>query len=78
MKAVTYFFKTFYACGGLGEEGYIYKKNFWKKLPIPKPTIEQEQQIEKLLQNKYYQAIDRLVYELYGLTEEEIGFIENQ
>ncbi|AWB10775.1 Eco57I restriction-modification methylase [Thermodesulfobium acidiphilum] len=32
---VTYFFKNWYAGGGLGKEGYRYKKAFLENLPIP-------------------------------------------
>jgi len=35
-KPATLFFKQFYAGGGLGEEGYRYKKAFLEQLPIPK------------------------------------------
>lgn len=35
-KPITYFFRTFYAGGGLGEKGYRYKKVFLENLPIPK------------------------------------------
>jgi hypothetical protein len=48
------------------------------KFPIPKPNKKIEQQIEKLLLTKKYKAIDLLIYQLYGLDEEEIEFIENQ
>jgi hypothetical protein len=44
------------------------------KIPIPNTKIEQ--QIEKLLQEQDYQAIDKIVYQIYGLSEEEIEFIE--
>ncbi len=33
-KPVTYFFKQWYASGGLGEEGYRYKKAFLENLPL--------------------------------------------
>jgi hypothetical protein len=48
------------------------------KFPIPKPEAKTEMQIKNLIQLKDYQAIDSLVYRLYGLSEEEIEFIENQ
>jgi transcriptional/translational regulatory protein YebC/TACO1 len=47
-----------------------------EKLPIIFPNEEIERQIETLLENKDYVAIDKLVYELYGLTGEEIRFVE--
>lgn len=33
---IAYVFKRFYSGGGLGEDGYRYKKQFIKKLPLPK------------------------------------------
>jgi len=47
-------------------------------IKIPMPAIETEREIEKLLQNKDYAGIDRLVYDLYGLSGTEISFIENE
>ncbi len=34
----AWLFKTFYAGGGLGDEGYRYKKAFLINMPIPKPS----------------------------------------
>jgi hypothetical protein len=48
-----------------------------EKLPIPKPTPEIEQKIENLVHLQDYQSIDNLVYQIYGLTEEEINFISS-
>lgn len=51
-KPVTYFFKKWYAGGGLGEEGYRYKKAFLENLPIPAITPTNEpivKQIELLV-----------------------------
>jgi hypothetical protein len=62
----------------------------WKKLPIPDITLEQQQPIIKLV-NKILEKkrqnpkadtsnlereIDKIVYQLYGLSEEEIAIIE--
>ena len=68
-KTITYFFKTFYAGGGLGGDGYRYKKVFLEKLPIPKPILP-----ISLEEN----TIENSIYKLYGFSEEEIKFIENQ
>ncbi len=46
---VAYFFKQFYAGGGLGEEGYRYKKAFLEKLPIPKITEDQQKPFIELV-----------------------------
>jgi hypothetical protein len=48
-----------------------------KNLKIPIPSIEQEQQIKTLLEAKQYDKIDKLVYEIYGLSKEEINFISS-
>jgi hypothetical protein len=63
-KTITYFFKTFYAGGGLGENGYRYKKKFLENLPIPKPT-----------DNFDYKNIEKSICDLYQLSNEEIKFI---
>jgi len=68
-KATTYFFKTFYAGGGLGENGYRYKKAFLEKLPVPKPSVPIDFNEKNL---------NEAVYKLYQLMEEEIEFIETQ
>lgn len=74
-KPVTFFFKTFYAGGGLGNDGYRYKKAFLLNLPIPLFTDSnlQKQIIES---SKKDCVIDPLIYELYQLTDEEINIIE--
>lgn len=35
-NAVAWLFKTYYAGGGLGDDGYRYKKAFLVNLPVPK------------------------------------------
>jgi len=63
-EVITYAFKTFYAGGGLGEEGYRYKKKFLENLPLPKASTN--------FNNK---NVECLICKLYGLTDEEISFI---
>ncbi len=95
-KPFTYFFKRFYAGGGLGDEGYRYKKAFLEQVPIPKisqsqqkPFINLVNQILKITSQPNYDPnnppakqkqleaeIDRLVYKLYGLSEEEVKVID--
>ncbi|URA10893.1 Eco57I restriction-modification methylase domain-containing protein [Thermospira aquatica] len=51
-KPITYFFKKWYAGGGLGEEGYRYKKAFLENLPLPPITPANQsivKQIEELV-----------------------------
>jgi len=55
-KPVAFFFKTFYAGGGLGEDGYRYKKAFLKQLPIP-PITSQNQPIA----DQTIQKVDQIV-----------------
>jgi hypothetical protein len=86
-KAVTFFFKTFYMGGEL--VGKIrYKKAFLEQVPIPKISQEAQQPfidlVDIILAKKERNEdtaieeaeIDRMVYELYGLTEEEIKVVE--
>ncbi len=64
----------------------------WKKLPIPHVTLEQQVPIIELVDqilgirradpladtDEQEAEIDRLVYGLYGLTEEEIGVVKRR
>jgi adenine-specific DNA-methyltransferase len=47
-KPVTYFFRKFYAGGGLGNEGYRYKKEFLEKLPIPYISENNKQLVKQI------------------------------
>jgi len=67
-KAVTHFFRTFYAGGGLGK-GYRYKKAFLENLPIPPRP-------ENIEINK--DNAEEIVYELYGLSGEEADFVKSE
>lgn len=81
-KPITYFFKTFYAGSGLGENGYRYKKAFLENLPIP---IFKENDVQLTLMklaksnNPYNdKKVNALIYRLYELNETEISLIELQ
>ncbi|MFP6047689.1 class I SAM-dependent DNA methyltransferase [Helicobacter pylori] len=47
-KLITFAFKTFYAGGGLGENGYRYKKAFIERLPIPQITEKNQELADKI------------------------------
>ena len=63
-----------------------------KNIPIPKATIEQQKQVAEIVDailnekkkngnadtSDMEQEIDRLVYKLYNLTDEEIAVIEGK
>lgn len=48
-----------------------------KNLNIIFPSKELEKKIEEDFYSKRFPLIDRNVYKLYGLTEEEIAYIES-
>ncbi len=68
-----------------------YKKAFLEQLPIPYPSDSGEKKIVLIVENvidlkqenpsadttALEAEIDQLVYELYGLTEEEIAIVES-
>lgn len=60
---IAFIFKKFYAGGGLGEEGYRYKKQFIEKLPLPKGLIHID---------------DEILIKTYGFNSAEIEFIQSQ
>lgn len=68
-SVVTFIFKRFYAGGGLGEEGYRYKKAFFERLPIPK--VIKDMNVNQV-------SIEQNMIDLYRLTQEEINYIVSQ
>ena len=87
-RLITYAFKRYYAGGDLRGNTFRYKKVFLEKLPIAR-ILESEQKpfeefVDTILEKKERgedtteeeREIDRLVYELYGLTDEEIKIVE--
>lgn len=48
-KPATFFFRTFYAGGGLGEGGYRYKKHFLESLHIPKVSQDEQKPFVELV-----------------------------
>ena len=89
-KCWDFIFKKFYAGGGLGDEGFRYKSEFMLDTTIPEVDKKTEKEIinlvEKVIEGKkkgidtreFEEEIDRLVYWLYGLSEEEVGIIEEK
>ena len=49
-----------------------------RNLTIPKPNRELEIQIERLIKSEQYREIDKVVYKLYDISEQEIAFIDAQ
>ena len=85
-KLFFYSVKIFYGGGTLGEKGVRMKHTFFEEFPAPQ-IPETEQQPFVALVNRILDAkaadvsgleaeIDRLVYQLYGLTDDEIAIIE--
>lgn len=86
-KCWDFIFKKFYAGGGLGDEGFRYKSEFMLDTAIPEIDKKTEKEIvnlvEKVIEGKkkgidtreFEEEIDKIVYKLYDLTEEEVGII---
>lgn len=75
-KLLEWAFRRYYSIE-LGGSGLRWLKQYVEILPIPKNHIK-ENDLETFLQSKEYDKIDKLIYSIYGLTEEEINFIENR
>ena len=65
-------------CNSSGTGTNQWKKFVVERIPIPKSNARTEEQIKKLLQEKNYNELNKMVYELYGLDNDEIKFIESQ
>jgi hypothetical protein len=80
LNSKLFFFavKNFYGGGGLGETGVRMKHTFFEKFNCPSFDTETKRRIKTMLQNKNHQKIDKIIYQLYGLNNTEIEFIEIQ
>ena len=85
---VAFFYKNFYAGGGLGEEGIRYKKAFLENLPVPcvQDIGKFEILVDKITASKQTGLsttqlelqIDELVFNLYKLQQDEIDYIKKK
>ena len=75
-QIVTFFFKTFYAGGGLGEHGYRYKKAFFEKLPVPLWTGSDGQ--KRIVAATLTTNIEKEIAQLYELADAEIKLITSE
>ncbi len=89
-KLNTYFFSKFLSTDTLqGTYSSIYPEDI-REIPIKEINKNEQEpyiiQVDKILESKKLgkdtkaleSEIDRMVYELYGLTEEEIGIVEGK
>jgi len=80
-KVADYYIRTL---GVVRNGGFFeYKPMFVEKIPIPMITSEQELIFNEILSssqtdNERDTKIDELINKLYGLSEEEISFLQNQ
>ena len=87
---MTFTYKRYCSGTVLGAKGYQYNKHALEKLPVPEIPAEQQQAfivlVDQILDAKHSDQnadisaleneIDKLVYELYNLTEGEIAIVE--
>ena len=80
-KVADYYIRTL---GVVRNGGFFeYKPMFVEKIPIPKISHEQELSFDDILSSSQTDCerdarIDKLMAELYGLSKEEISFLESQ
>ena len=75
-KLITYWINSEDTPIGKGGAYRHYKYNL-EKLPIIVLPTDIQDKLSNLLDTQNYEKIDKLIYELYNLTDEEISFIEN-
>ena len=80
-KLFFYAIKRYYGGGALGDNGVRMKHTFFQKFHCVQPNKAIIDMVEKLImregdKRKIEKEIDKLVYQLYNLTPEEIAIIE--
>jgi hypothetical protein len=74
-KPVAFFFKTFYAGGGLGKDGYRYKKAFLEQLPLLPITKENQSIADQIIQ-KVDQILTLTQSEDYDTNQEKRQYVK--
>jgi hypothetical protein len=74
-KLIEWYFDGICVSTGVGTNKW--EKFVVEKIPIPMTNNEIEQKIDKILQKKEYNEIDKIIYDLYGINEDEIEFINS-
>ena len=64
-------------CNSSGTGTNQWKKFVVERIPIPKTSIDKEEEIKQLIQSNNFIEADKFIYELYNLDNEEISFIES-
>lgn len=82
-----YFFKEYFSGGGLGDNGVRFKKEFLEKLPLPKVSFDDIQNIENIFDDftkgniklsKLQYQVDKLIVKKFKLEGEEIEYLMNK
>ncbi|WP_208646857.1 hypothetical protein, partial [Pedobacter jejuensis] len=79
-KLFFYAIKTFYGGGGLGENGVRMKHTFFENFPMPNFSDKNITDIKFLLSRLSEESldkIDKIIFECYGIEENEIKHINN-
>ena len=91
-KAFTFFYKNFYCGGALGSKGLRFKRDYLMRVPIPIASPDIQRVIISLVtsilaeRKKNHNSdtsdkereIDKIVYRLYNLTDDDVNIIEAQ
>lgn len=64
-------------CVRLESGSYEYRSMYMEQLPIPTMSDDQKQQLSKHVDDKNLDELDRLVYNLYEVTDEEVAIIQD-
>lgn len=84
LNSKLFFFaiKYFYGGGALGENGVRMKHTFFGQFNAYIPTQEEENALSSMIQSdvtsEIANNIDNFFFKIYGLTNEEVKFIEDQ
>lgn len=90
-KLINYWFEYYYSTTKVRGNYFDLNGNQIKSIPIARASVQQQKEISKCVNavlsakkcdknndtSEIEMEIDRLVYQLYGLTDEEIAIIEN-
>lgn len=75
-KAVNFWFRQRFGMTHMQGGALPINASDLKKIPVPRATREQQQEVARLFNNQQYEEVDMCIYGLYGLTPVQINKIE--
>ena len=60
----------------LSNKGFLLSNQYIERIPVVKINMQTLKEFDNLVRDKNIQEIEKLIYKIYGITQDEKNFIE--